>query len=197
MSEVLASRDPEDSRPVLIMPQDEGRFGRISNPKPAWAPPGVRPKAPRQVVREYLHAFSAVAPALGRMTSLVLPYANSDMMNIFLDQVAQDFKEFFVVMLVDKAGWHTSQNLNIPENIRFIEQPSHSPELNPAEHIWDAIREDDFHNEAFRSLDELQERLCIALNKLHDNPDRLRSLTNFPYLQCDSFLNGDHLKVPI
>ncbi len=197
MSEVLASRDPEDSRPVLIMPQDEGRFGRISNPKPAWAPPGVHPTAPRQVVREYLHAFSAVAPALGRMTSLVLPYANSDMMNIFLDQVAQDFKEFFVVMLVDKAGWHTSQNLTIPENIRFIEQPSHSPELNPAEHIWDAIREDDFHNEAFRSLDELQDRLCLALNKLHDNPDRLRSLTNFPYLQCDSFLNGDHPKVPI
>ena len=81
--------------------------------------------------------------------------------------------------------------------LRFIEQPSHSPELNPAEHIWDAIREDDFHNEAFRSLDELQERLCLALNKLHDNPDRLRSLTNFPYLQCDSFLNGDHPKIPI
>lgn len=179
------------------MPQDEGRFGRISEARRAWAPPDIRPKAPRQIVREYLYVFSAVAPALGRMTSLILPYANSDMMNIFVDQVAQDFQEFFVIMLVDGAGWHRSKDLKIPENVRFIQQPSHSPELNPAEHIWEEIRENATHNEAFDSLDELQDRLCQALRDLHDDADRLRSMTNFPYLKCDEFLNGSQPKVPL
>lgn len=197
MNKALVSRDAKDTRPVVIMPQDEGRFGRISDPKPAWAPPGVRPLAPRQIVREYVYAYAAVAPAIGKMTSLILPYANSDMMNIFLSQVAEDFADFFVVMLVDQAGWHTAKNLKIPENIRLVEQPSHSPELNPAEHIWDALREGELHNAAFDSLDQLEEKLCEALNELHGDPERLRSLTNFPYLKCDEFFNGGQYSVPI
>jgi hypothetical protein len=48
----LDTREPSDERPVLKMAEDEGCFGRISIPRRAWAPPGVRPHAPRQVVRE-------------------------------------------------------------------------------------------------------------------------------------------------
>jgi len=121
--------------------------------------------------------------ALGKMTSLILPYADSEMMNLFLEEVSQDFKGYFVIMLVDGAGWHKSKNLRIPENIKLIEQPSHSPELNPAEHLWDELREKYFHNKAFRSLDHVEEALCNGLTDLNSKPDRLRSLTNFPYLQ--------------
>lgn len=41
---------------------------------------------------------------------------------------------------VDGAGWHKSTGLKIPENVKLIAQPSHSPELNPEEHIWDELR---------------------------------------------------------
>jgi hypothetical protein len=63
------------------MAQDEGHFGRL---KRCWAPPGIRPRAPSQVVRESVYVFAAVAPSLGLMTSLVLPVANTTMMNLFL-----------------------------------------------------------------------------------------------------------------
>jgi hypothetical protein len=68
------------------------------------------------------------------MTALILPYANTAMMNLFLEQVSDDFKEYFVIMPADGAGWQGSHGLRIPENIRFIQQPSHCPELNPVEH---------------------------------------------------------------
>jgi hypothetical protein len=55
------------------MAEDEGCFGRLSIPRRAWAPPGVRPHAPRQVIREYTYVYAAVAPAEGLMTSLILP----------------------------------------------------------------------------------------------------------------------------
>jgi hypothetical protein len=164
------------------MAQDEGRFGRINSVKKAWAPPGLRPRAPRQIVRQYLYAYAAVCPKKGKMTSLILPYANTDMMNIFLKQVAKDFKDYFVLMLVDRAGWHFSKALNIPENIRLIPQPSHSPELNPTEHIWEELREKHFHNKALESLDQVQDVLCNALNHLAGEPKRIASMTNFPYL---------------
>jgi hypothetical protein len=121
--------------------------------------------------------------ALGKMTSLILPYANTDMMNLFLEEVSNEFKGYFVIMLVDGAGWHRSHNLKIPENIRLIQQPSHSPELNPVEHLWEELREKYLPNKAFRSLDAVETALCKGLRELHDDTDKLSSMMSFPYLQ--------------
>jgi transposase len=164
------------------MAQDEGRFGRINGAKRSWAPWGVRPLVPTQVVRQYIYAYTAVCPDTGECTSLILPFANTQMMNIFLDHVSKEFIEYNIIMLVDKAGWHRSNNLKIPENIRLINQPSHSPELNPVEHIWDEIREKHFYNKAFKSMKEVENALCTGLNNLNANQDYVSSLTNFPYL---------------
>ena len=76
------------------------------------------PHAPSQVVRESVYVFAAVAPALGLMTSLVLPAANTAMMNLFLSHVSQIFVDYFIVMQVDQAGWHRSKELQVPANIR-------------------------------------------------------------------------------
>jgi DDE superfamily endonuclease len=171
---------------VLKMAQDEGRFGRISIPKRAWAPPGMRPHVPKQVVRQSSYVYAAVAPEEGLMTSLVLPSSNTAMMNIFLAHVAEVFADYFIVMQTDQAGWHWAKELHIPENIRLIFQPAYSPEVNPVEHVWEEIREKYLHNLVFPSLDELMERLCQALSELTDDKDRLRSMTFFPHFRCAS-----------
>src|SRR5439155_6092373 len=113
------------------MAQDEGCFGRISRAKRCWAPPGIRPHIPAQVVREYVYVYTAVAPAQGEMISLILPEASTAMMNLFLEQVSQTYSKYFIVMQVDGAGWHHAHELVIPDNIRLIEQPPYSPEVNP------------------------------------------------------------------
>jgi putative transposase len=165
------------------MAQDEGCFGRISRAKRCWAPPGVRPHVPAQVVREYTYVYAAVAPDLGQMISLILPEASTVMMNLFLEQVSQTFPNFFIVMQMDQAGWHRANDLVIPENIRLLPQPAYSPELNPVEHIWEELREKYFHNRLFSSLDRLIEVLCQGLTALADDAERLRSLTGFPHLK--------------
>ena len=108
------------------MAQDEGCFGRISRAKGCWAPPGVRPHAPSQVVREYTYVYAAVAPQAGVLTSLILPEASTEMMNLFLEHLSLTYSKYFIVMQVDGAGWHRSQELVIPANIRLIEQPPYS-----------------------------------------------------------------------
>lgn len=178
-----ATRAPEDDRPLLLMAQDEGRFGRISSCRRTWAPPGVRPQAPRQIVREYTYVFSAVAPALGTLTSLILPRANTQMMHVFLQHVAQEYAAYFIVMQVDRAGWHQSKDLLIPDNIRLLSQPAHSPELNPVEHIWEELREKQFHNRAFPSLDAVEETLIVGLNRLDQEPEHVQSMTYFPHFR--------------
>jgi len=77
----------------------------------------------------------------GKMTSLILPSADTEMMSLFLEHVSTTFAKYFVVMQVDQAGWHQSKDLKIPANIRLIAQPAYSPELNPVEHVWEEVRE--------------------------------------------------------
>jgi len=64
-------------------------------------------------------------------------------------QVSVELADYFIVMQVDKASWHRSKYLKIPENIRLIHQPSYSPQLMPVEHIWEEIKENHFYNHVF------------------------------------------------
>lgn len=165
------------------MAQDEGCFGRINTPTACWAPVPVRPVVAQQVVREYTYVYSAVAPALGKMTSLILPAVNTDLMNVFLAHVSQEFQGYFIIMQVDGAGWHSAKDLCIPENIRFICQPAYSPELNPVEHLWDYLRENYFGNRAFSSVTAVIDALIDGLHYFSEHGDVLQSMTNFPHLQ--------------
>ena len=169
VEEALESRDPEDERPVLKMAQDEACFGRISTTRRSWAPKHMRPLTPRQVVREYTYVYAVVAPKEGKMASLILPFADTAMMNLFLQHVSSTFSRYFLVIQVDQAGWHSAKDLIIPENIRLIPQPAYSPELNPVEHIWEELREKAFSNRIFASLDAVIDTLCDQLQRLENN----------------------------
>ena len=102
----MDTRAAADTRPVLIMAEDEGRFGLLNTLRRCWAPKPLRPVVPRQMIRESLYVFAAVCPQLGHVTALILPYANSQMMTLFLAHVAAELADYFIVMLVDRAGWH-------------------------------------------------------------------------------------------
>jgi len=112
-----------------------------------WCPKGIRPtvQATGQTVCLRLCCCSSIG-------SNDLPdsaYANTKMMNLFLHQVSVELADYFIVMQVDKASWHRSKYLKIPENIRLIHQPSYSPQLMPVEHIWEEIKENHFYNHVF------------------------------------------------
>jgi transposase len=88
--------------------------------------------------------------------------------------------------LVDQAGWHRAKGLQVPENIRLLPQPAHSPELNPAEHLWEELREKALPNRSFSSLDLLIDQLCEGLKELAADEQRVRSMANFPYMRINT-----------
>ena len=182
MKKCLSGRDKNDKRPVLILAEDEGRFGRINSPRRCWAPSYLRPNSPREVIREYVYVYSAVCPSQGKLTSLILPRADSQMMSLFLEHVSKEFTDYFLIMVLDRAGWHLSQKLVTPENISLLPLPPYSPELNPVEHLWEEIREKGLSNTAFQSLNELEDKLCEKIREISENTGLIKSMTNFPYL---------------
>nr|WP_290225476.1 transposase [Trichocoleus desertorum] len=131
----------------------------------------------------FLYAFAAVAPAIGKLCSLILPWANTAMMNLFLAHLSLEFAQYFIILQLDQAGWHRAKHLAIPENIRLLPQPAYSPELMPVEHIWEEMREKHFYNRIFHSLDAVEATLCQALKNLMDTPEQVRSMTFFPHMR--------------
>ena len=85
-------------------------------------------------------------------------------------------------MIVDGASSHKSKDLNIPENICFLRLPGYSPELNPQEHVWDELREKEFPNRVFDSLEGVIHQLESGLPRLAANTEGLRSLTAWPWI---------------
>ena len=162
--------------------QDEARFGLISETRRCWCPKPDRPICGTMVTQEYTYAYAAVSVVGGRMDSLVLPYANTPCMQIFLDEVGFRYPNERIVMIMDGAGWHKSKELHPPENMRIVIQPPYSPELNPVEHIWDELREKYFHNRVFRNIDSLEDHLVDGLATLESDNERIESIVAWPWI---------------
>ena len=54
--------------------------------------------------------------------------------------VSNEFKEFEIIMQIDGAGWNKAKGLRVFGNIHFIQQLTHSHEVNPTRRLWDEIK---------------------------------------------------------
>lgn len=157
------------------MYQDEAGFGRINKPKRCWCFDGQRPRVPCHHIREYRYAYGAVSPEDGRSFFLVLPYANTVCMNLFLSELSKAFPDELILLAVDNASWHKSKELKLAENIRLFPLLPYTPEMNPIEQIWKEIRKVGFKNEVFATLEKVVDRLCDTINSL--SCDTIKSIT--------------------
>jgi transposase len=174
--------------PLKLLFQDEARFGRISDIRRCWCPKPLRPMCQAMVTQEYTYAYAAVCVSDGELDTLILPHVNGDCMQIFLDEVAARHPQERLLMVLDGAGWHQSESLQLPANLRLLRLPPYSPELNPVEHLWDELREKAFHNRVFERIDALEEHLTIALRAMELDQPRVRSIVSWPWIM-DALLN--------
>ena len=81
---------------------------------------------------EWAYLFGAVCPERGTGAALVLPYANTEAMNLHLAEIARTVAPgAHAVLLLDGAGWHGGKELAVPDNISLLPLPPYAPELNP------------------------------------------------------------------
>jgi transposase len=179
---VAAARLSKPGLEVLVMFEDEGRFGRMSRPMRCWAPLIIRPEIQTQIVREYDYAFGAVAPMTGEMDSLVLPRCDTEMMKIFLDEVSKRHADKHILMFMDQAAWHTTKKLVLPENMTVEFLPPRSPQINPQEPVWKILRRDHLGNRHFNSLDDVANATANGLFALESNPSFLKGLCGFDWI---------------
>jgi hypothetical protein len=164
--------------PIELWWQDEARVGQQGTLTRVWAERGSRPSAPRDQRRESAYIFGAVCPLRDLGAALVLPYANAQAMNLHLEEISSQVTQgSHAVLLLDGAGWHqTGGKLRVPGNISLLPLPPYSPELNPAENIWQFLRQNHLSNRVFESYDDVLDACCEAWNALVAEPNRIASI---------------------
>src|ERR1700710_1713965 len=100
---------------------DEARIGQKNKITRRWARRGTRPSAPKDQRTKSAYIFGAICPEHGKGAGLVLPFCNTKTMSLHLAEISLAIAPgAHAVVLMDQAGWHLTDKLDVPENISII-----------------------------------------------------------------------------
>ena len=120
-------------------------------------------------IREYRYPYGAVDPMDGASFFLVMPYCNTQCMQVFLHHLRLAYPEDIIALVCDGAAWHKSGKLKVPDGMMLLHIPPYTPEMNPIEQIWRELRTQGFRNEVFPTLRKVVDRLCDTICHLLRN----------------------------
>jgi transposase len=166
---------------IELWTTDEHRIGLKPLLRRVWAPIGQRPIATVRHRFAWRYLVGFVHPASGRTifhraTSVSIPLFEIELAAFARAVGASPTKQ--IVLVLDQAGWHTSQRLRVPEHVHLLFLPPYSPELQPAEHLW-PLTNACLVNRHFASIEELEEAQLARCAALQARPDLIRSTTRF------------------
>ena len=138
---------------------------------------GTRPRITRQQQFEYAYIFGAVCPAQDKAIGLMLPYANTKSMILYLKEVSKNIPSGrHAVIVLDQAAWHTTSKIGRFDKLTLIALPAASPELNPVEQVWQQLRDNWLANRCYESYDAIVDACCHAWNWFINVPHKVRQL---------------------
>lgn len=183
MTDALARGGRRNGEHHEVWAMDEHRLGLKPLIRRIWAKRGQRPVVQVHQRYEWLYLYGFVHPNSGRSFWAVMPTVSI----VAFNAVLQHFAEFVqpspkhrVTLLLDNAGWHTSQAVQRPLGLDFDFLPAYSPELQPAEHLW-ALTDVPLINRCFAALDHLELLLIDRCSWLQNQFDLIRRATRFPW----------------
>lgn len=142
-----------------------------------WAQRGTRPRQPAGQRYESAYLVGAICPARGVGVALAMSFADTGATQAHLDEIAMTVaKGVHAVLLLDRAGWHTTDKLFVPKSLSLIFLPSRAPELNPVENIWQYLRANWLSNRVFNTYADILDAACDVRNKLTAQPAVITSI---------------------
>ena len=163
--------------PVEIWFHDEARVGQKNGLVYQWAKRGSRPRQPHDQRTAWAYLFGAVCPARDEGAALVLPRADTEAMQVHLQEISRTVTSgAHAIVVMDKAGWHTTPALQVPANLSLLHLPPRSPELNPQENVWQFLRQTYLSNRVFDDYEAIVEACCRAWNALLAEAGRIASI---------------------
>src|SRR5690349_9819853 len=174
-------REARPRRKVEVWAVAEHRLGLKPIRRRQWAPRGRRPVAVGQHRYEWLYLYGFVHPGTGEVVWFVCSTVDTDLFSAVLAAFAEAAgagEGKLIVLVLDNAGWHVSDDLVVPKGIELAFLPSHTPELQPAEHLW-PLADEAVANKHFATLKDLDAALSERCRTLAAMPETIKAATHF------------------
>ena len=163
--------------------QDEARIGQKGRTCHVWWKRGQRPPGLCDKRFTFAYIFAAVEPGTDNAFALIMPHANTEVMQEFLDRFAATIADDeHVVMVLDQAGWHGSRALRVPSQMTLVALPPYSPELNPVERVWLYLKQRFLSHRLLPDYDAIVDAACQAWDRLIAETGRIRSLCSYSWI---------------
>ena len=166
----------------MIYYQDEAWWSTSAEIGKTWFKKWQRPEIRRSKSRSYRFISGAINPENGDLCSMVLSHLDKEMFGRFLDAFMKhlNLKNMLenneVCLVVDKAAWHSTKDIELPEQLKIITLPTAAAQINPIERLWLYIRSSFTNCKTFKSLENLEETLVRSLQILKQMPEKLMSI---------------------
>ena len=178
---LAAEQQAHPEAEVELWAEDEHRLGLIPILRLVWAPQGQRAIVPVRPRYQWLYVVAFVCPERGETSFWLVPALTGEIFHLLLDAFAQEQgvgRGKRLLLVLDQASWHLSAEVEVPEGITLLPLPPYSPELQPAEHLWEPIDEA-VANRIFSSIEEMEAVLGERIRVLAERPEQIRSTTLF------------------
>jgi len=167
--------------------EDEHRIGLKPINRIIWVQKGENPIASVNWRYEWLWLVGFVHPRNGETYWWVVPKLNWQVFGKILADFARHFEigqKRRVVLALDQASFHTTENLEVPEGIHLVWMPPKSPELQPAERLW-PLADEPLANRVFAGIEEVEDIVCQRCRALIKRPDWIRGYTQYHWWPVD------------
>jgi transposase len=159
--------------------QDESRMGLHTMRGRLLTLKGVKPKGKVQWDFQALWLYGLVEPLTGESFFYEFCHLDTVCFEKFLELFAQAYPDDIHIIQLDNGGCHQALSLSLPDNVILLFQPSHCPEVNPIERLWEEIKKA-LKWEWFTNLGELRLGVQKALQDLTETI--ITSVTGYKFI---------------
>lgn len=164
---------------VNLYCQDESRFGLITKQRRVLTLRGVKPVGKYKHSYKYIWLWGSFSPITGEAHYMISDGVSKNAFIAYLKDLSLYNPRELKILIIDNAAFHSTKNVELPENIILVPIPPYCPELNPAEKMWQWFKSK-IAMKIHESLDNLEDRLIDTI-KNTDN-QKVKSITSYQYL---------------
>jgi transposase len=133
-----------------------------------WSPTGQTPVVRADPGRAKTNFYGALNLQTGQELAMCSDVMNAEISAQYLEMILEANPDVPILLLWDRAPWHRGKPIDnvLKKNPRLeiMFFPTASPDLNPQEHVWKAVRKQVSHNHSESKLPELADRFLSKLN---------------------------------
>lgn len=133
-----------------------------------WSPTGQTPVVRADPGRAKTHFYGTLNLQTGQEIAMRSDIMNAEVSAQHLELILETNPDTPILLFWDRAPWHRGKPidkvLEQHPRLEIIFFPTASPDLNPQEHVWKAVRKQVSHNHFEAKLPKLAERFLNNLN---------------------------------